>query len=91
MLWHLRPIGLMQVLADVLRFRVVLGVPLHGGWPVVGSPEDVETGFVTAACPSAKAGEQVDCSVHIKSLYHARSQGCRGSIIEKNGWNTVVA
>ena len=68
----------MQILEHVLRFRVVLGVSLLGGWQVVGGSKNVQTSVAAALCSSAKASEQANCGVHIKSLYHARISGMQG-------------
>ena len=64
MLWNLRPIRLVQVLANVLRIRVVPGVPLNGSRPMVGGPQDFEAGVFPAPGPSAEAGKQVNCCKH---------------------------
>lgn len=58
----------------MLGFRVVLGVPLNGGWPVVGGPEDIEPGVFPATGLSAETRKQVNCCEHGESLPgHARA------------------
>ena len=59
-----RLIRLMQVLADVNRFRMVGAVPLDRNGPVVRSPENFYTGAAATGRPSAKTGEQIDCCGH---------------------------
>lgn len=73
---NLRPIRLVQVLADVNRVRVVGAVPLDGDRPVVGGPENVDAGIPGAGAPSAEAGEQVDCCGHeeVPSVYSSTKE-----------------
>jgi len=59
---------LVQVLADVLSFRVVGAVPLNRDRPVIGGPKNVDTGITGTGGPSAETGEQIDCCGHGESL-----------------------
>lgn len=52
--WHLRPISLVQVLADVYRFWVVGAAPLDGYRPVDCRPEDLDTCGARAGAPSSR-------------------------------------
>ena len=72
---HLLPAGLVQVLADVLRIRMVGAVPFNGHRPVVCRPENLDACGARAGAPSAEAGEQVDCCGH-SVLARGQSNRC---------------
>ncbi len=57
MLWYIRPVRLVQILAGMDRVRVVPSVPFDCLGSVVCGPENVQTGVAAALCPSAEPGE----------------------------------
>jgi hypothetical protein len=69
---HLFPAGLVQVLADVLRFWVVSAVPFNGHRPVICRPENLDACGARAGAPSAETGEQADCCGHVVVLAFRR-------------------
>jgi hypothetical protein len=61
---NLIPARLVQILTNVHRVGVVGAVPFDCNRPVVGGPENFDTGRTGTGRPSAEPGEQIDCCGH---------------------------
>ena len=75
-LGHPRPVGLVQVLADMQGIRVIRGMELHGQRPVVCSPGHLEPSTLGPFGESSSSGEQVDGN-HFAAPWSATSLAMR--------------
>lgn len=60
MLWNLRPVRLMEVLASMNGFWMIGGVIFDGALPVIGSPNDFDACASRAFCETTETGEKID-------------------------------
>jgi hypothetical protein len=67
-----RPVGLLQVLAEMLDARVVPAVTLDGLRPMVGGPYNVDARSLGALGEATKAGEKI-CGFYRRIRGGARS------------------
>lgn len=69
------PVGLVKILAEMKRFRMVLGMCLDGKGPVIGAPENLDVRHARAGREAASAGEEVNgCGHAVFSLRRGRSR-----------------
>lgn len=55
------PVGLVQILAEVVRSWVIGCVVLHSHWPVVCSPDNLAAGHGGTGAESTGTGKEADC------------------------------
>lgn len=61
MRWHLAPISLLQILTGMDSPRMVGTVPLNRRWPVIGSPDNLDTGHCGTRRPTTETREKINC------------------------------
>jgi hypothetical protein len=62
---HQAPVGLLQVLANVLGGWVVIGMHLHSGWPMVCSPYHAHTGHDGTSTETTGTRKKVNGGQHV--------------------------